>query len=45
VSEANGDLDSGAVVEERWVTVLVTALVAAVLIWWRHRGRPARPSG
>jgi hypothetical protein len=33
------ELDRGEVVEERWATVVVTAVLAAVLMWWRSRSR------
>jgi uncharacterized iron-regulated membrane protein len=29
--------DAGEVVEERWAMVLVTAVIAGVLMWWRRR--------
>jgi hypothetical protein len=31
------DLDRGEVVEERWFTIALTAVAAAVLVWWRRR--------
>jgi MYXO-CTERM domain-containing protein len=33
------DADTGEVVDERWATVVLAALVAALLVWWRRRDR------
>ena len=41
VSESTPDLDRGEVVDERWATVGLAALIA-VLLFWRRRRRLTR---
>jgi hypothetical protein len=39
MTDTDHELDAGEVVEDRWATAIVTALLAVVLFWSRRRLR------